>query len=94
MIEKKKSAVPSLMFLTEKWDKTVKARECTDGQKQRGYIPKDSAASPIMNIKIILITAVIEAREECEIAVMDLPGALLHAKNEREVTMKMEGKLE
>ena len=44
------------MFLTEKRDKTIKARECTDGQKQRSYNPKDSAASPTMNLKNVLIT--------------------------------------
>ena len=32
-------------FLTEKRDGTIKARQCADGQTQRGYIKKEDAAS-------------------------------------------------
>ena len=38
----------------------------------------------------ILITATVEAMEEREVAVIDQPGTFVHAKNEREVLVKME----
>ena len=46
-----------------------------------------------MTLESILITAKIDAMEEHEVAIMDLPHAFLHAKNEIEVIMKMEVKL-
>ena len=41
----------------------------------------------------ILITAAIDVLEEHEVAVMDSPCAFLHVEIEREIIMKMEGKL-
>ena len=71
----KKSAVASLMSLTEKRDESIKTYECTDGQKQRKYIPTEKAASSTVTVESILITAAIDAKEEREVAVMELPIA-------------------
>ena len=92
--EQKQSAVPSLMFLTEIRDKSIKARKCTGGKKQKDYIPKEKAASSKIMLESILITATVEAVDKRKVAVIDLPGALVHTKNDREVLMKMEGKLD
>jgi hypothetical protein len=42
----RKRAMESLIFLTEKRDKTIKARACANGSTQRAYIPREEASSP------------------------------------------------
>ena len=41
----------------------------------------------------VFLTCVIEAKEGREVAVVDLPGALLHAENEDDIFMFMKGRL-
>ena len=44
-------------------------------------------------LEIIFITSAIDAKEERDIAIMDLPGAFLHAYNDEKVVMFMKGKM-
>ena len=53
-------------------------------KKTKGIHTKEKAASSTIMLESILITATVEAMEEREVAVIDLPGAFLHAENERE----------
>ena len=53
------------------------------------YIPNEDAISLIVLILAVFITGAIESHERQEIAVVNIPGALLHAKNDDEVIMKM-----
>ena len=76
---KKSEAISSLMFLMENWDGTINAHACADGKKQQD--------------ESIFITAAIEAKEERDMSVMDLPGAVLCAANEDDVIMTITGKL-
>ena len=80
--EEKEGAIASLIFLTEKRDGTIKARQCTDGRKQRNYMMKEESASPTVSTEAIFITSVIDAKENQEVAIVDLPGAFLHAEND------------
>jgi hypothetical protein len=56
-------AMESLIFLIEKRDGSIKARTCANGSTQRYYIPKEEAASPIAATESIIITGVIEAKQ-------------------------------
>ena len=91
--EEKSKAISSLMFITEKRDGTIKARACAVGQKQREFMSKDDVAMPTVMLESIFITAVLEAKEERDAAVVDPPGAFLHTDNENDVMMTMTGKL-
>ena len=42
---------------------------------------------------MIFITSVIDAKENQEVAVANLPGAFLHAENDQDVIMFMRGRL-
>jgi len=58
----KQRAMESLLFLTEKRDKSIKARACANGSTQRPYIDKHEAASPTVNAEALITTAVIDAK--------------------------------
>ena len=79
------------MFLTEKQCRKIKARKCADGRKQREYVNKQDAASPTVSLDSIFI--MVEAYENMDVAVIDVPRDFLHAKleNEDEFIMVMKG---
>ena len=89
----KKAAADYLMFLKEKRDKTIKARGCFDGRKQRATISKEESSSPTVATESVFITSAIEAHEGRDVAVVDLPGAFMQANQEDLVHMKLKGTL-
>ena len=93
MKEERAKAVASLMFLKEKRDKSVKARMCADGRKQREDWTKQEATSPTVATKSVFITAVIDAYEGRDVAYFDIPGAFLHAESDEDITMILKGRL-
>jgi len=91
--EERAKALASLMFLKEKRDKTVKARMCADGRKQRGDWTKQESTSPTVSTESVFITAVVDAHEERDVACYDIPGAFLHADSDKDITMILKGRL-
>ena len=91
--KERQDALASLIFLKEKRDGTVKARACADGRKQRETTAEEEAASPTVSLESVFITCAIEAKERRDVAVMDLPGAFLHADCEDHVLMRFQGRL-
>jgi len=87
------AALASLIFLKQKKDGTVKARACADGRKQRETTAEEDAASPTVSIESLFITCAIEANEGRDVAVIDLPGAFLHADCDDHVVMRFQGGL-
>ena len=93
--EEKKKALSALFFLTEKRNGDIKARKCAVGSKQRtfpGYVKSD-AASPTVSTDGLIITTAIDAHEERDVAIVDIPGAFLQADNDEFVLMLLRGKL-
>ena len=83
-----------LIFLTQKRDGSAKAWTCVDGRPQRLWMDKDEAASPTVLLESVLLTSMIDAREEWEVAVVDIPNAFVQMDMEGDkVIMKMRGKL-
>ena len=89
--EEEKKAVVSSMLLTEKRDGLIKTRQCADGRKLKKCMSKEE--SPTVSNGAIFITCAIEAKERCNIALVYLPGAFLHAVNDKDIIMNMRGKL-
>jgi hypothetical protein len=67
----------SHLFLKEKRDTTVKGRMVAGGNKQRGTIDKQDASSPTATLESVLLTAVIDAEEGRDVAVIDIPNAFV-----------------
>ena len=84
----------SLIFLTQKRDGSSKARTCVNGSPQCLWMNKEEAASPTILLESVLLTCVIDAREDREVATVDIPNAFVQTDMEGErVVMKMRGKL-
>jgi hypothetical protein len=47
------------------------------GNKQRGSIEKTEASSPTAALESVLLTAVIDAKEHRDVAVIDIPNAFV-----------------
>jgi hypothetical protein len=77
---KKKRAMESLIFLTKKRDKTVKARVCANGRTQRAYISREEASSPTTSSGAIIATGVIDAKQKRDVMTLDIPNALVQTK--------------
>ena len=79
--EDKRTALASLMFLTEKRSGEIKARGCADGSKQHDHIAEEEATMPTVSSESIFIQGTIFAHEERDVATCDIPGAFLQADN-------------
>ena len=92
--QEKKRALESLIFLTEKRDGRIKARACANGSKQREWMSKEDSTSPTVSLPAVLATAVIDAHEGREVAIIDIPNAFVQTENVGEVVhMKIRGEL-
>ncbi len=91
--EEKAKALALLIFLKEKRDKSVKARMCADGRKQRGDWTKQESTLPTVATESVFITAVINVHEGWDVATFNIPGAVLHANSNKDITMILKGKL-
>ena len=94
--EKKKEILDSIMLLTEKDDGVIKGRNCANGSVQRKYISKEDTASPTAKLESILLTAVIEAKEDRDTRTVDIPNAFMQTRVEDDkdkVIIRMRGRL-
>ena len=93
--EERFRALSALMFIVEKRNGDIKARKVAVGSKQRtfpGY-SKSEWASPTVSTDGVILTSTIEAHEERDVAVIDVPNAFLNANNNEKTLMLLKGKL-
>jgi hypothetical protein len=67
----------SHMFLKQKRDGNIKGRSVAGGNKQRDYISKEDASSPTVATESVLLSCIIDAEEERDVAVVDIPNAFV-----------------
>ena len=89
----KKNALGYLMFLKQKRTGQIKGRGCADGRKQRLSTPKDAASSPMVATESVLLSCVIDAKEQRDVATVDIPGAFMQGDQDETVHMRLEGTL-
>jgi hypothetical protein len=78
----------SHMFLKEKQgDGNIKGRTVAGGKKQRDYISKEDASSPTVTTESVLLSCIINAEEERDVAVIDIPNAFIQTRVEGEKDM-------
>jgi hypothetical protein len=65
------------MFLKHKRDRKIKGRTVTGGNNQRDYISKEDASSPTVATESVLLSCIIDAEEEWDVAVVDIPSAFV-----------------
>ena len=97
--EQRRKVMRSFIFLVQKRNGVIKARKVTDGSIQRTWITKEEAGSPTAHTESLIITGVIDAKENRCVATVDLPNAFLTCENEKlkphheEDIMKVQGQL-
>jgi hypothetical protein len=91
--EQKRATLRYLMFLSKKRCGRVKAHRCTDGRKQRETTSKEEASAPTVAIESVMLSAIINAMEERDVATVDIPGAFMQADIDEVVHVKFEGKI-
>ena len=66
------------------------------GNKQRGHIEKTDATSPTAALESVLLTSTIDAKEGCDVAIIDIPNAFVTTRIENKkdiVIVRLRGKL-
>jgi hypothetical protein len=94
--EQRARALRYLMYLKEKRDGRIKGRGCADGRPQRVYTDKSEAPSPTASPAGVMLTCVIDAFEERNVATCDIPGAFLQTKlpdHEEEIHVVLDGRM-
>ena len=89
----KQAALQYLMFLKQKRNETIKGRGCADSQKQHEYTAKEDASSPTVAIELVLLTSMIDVKENRDVATANIPGAFMQADMDNIVHMKLKGKM-
>jgi hypothetical protein len=95
----RKKAQMALVFLMEKRDKSVKGRMVYNGKPTRELLSHKDAASPTTALESIMITGVIEAKEQRDVMTCDIPNTFIQAllpkkdPGEDRVVMKITGVL-
>ena len=91
--KERKDALKYLMFLKEKRNGVITGRGCADGRKQREYTAKEEAtSSPTVAIESVMLSCTIDAKENRDVGIVDIPNAFLQVDMDDTVHMKLEGK--
>ena len=91
--DQKREALEYLMFLKQKRSGKVKERGCADGHKHRAYIPREEATSTTAATMYLMLTSVIDALKDREVAIVDVPGAFMQADMDDLVHVRFTGKM-
>ena len=95
-IEKKKKVMESIIFLSEKTYGAVKGLMCTNGSTQRSHIPREKASRPTVTTESVLMTRVIDAKQDIDVMSMDVPSAFVQTESpqgDERIIMKIRGAL-
>ena len=85
--EEKTKVLESHMFLKQKRDGTIKGRTVAGGNKQRDSISKEDSSSPTVSTEAVLLTCIVDAEEERDVATIDIPNEFIQATIEDEKDM-------
>jgi hypothetical protein len=77
--EQREKILESHIFIKQKKSGEIKGRTVAGGNKQRGYINQEAASSPTVLTKSMMLTLMINAIEEREVAIVDIPNAFIQA---------------
>ena len=80
----RKQILESHIFVVKKRCGKVKARKVAGGNKQRDYVSKEDASSPTVATESVLLSCAIDAKENRESAVVDIPNAFIQTVVEDE----------
>ena len=88
--EDKRNSLTYLMYLKKKRCGKIKGRGCADGRKQRSTSSKHEASSPTVAIESVFLTSIVDAEEHRDVAVVDIPGAYMHADVDEHIIVRFD----
>ena len=86
----------SHLFLKKKRNEYIKERMVSGGNKQRGTIDKEDAASQTAALESVLLTSKIDAAEERDVTMINIPNAFIQTRiknDEDKFVLRLRGKL-
>jgi hypothetical protein len=89
--EQRHNALRAINLIKEKRDGVLKGRTVADGRAQRSIYPKSQTASPTVGTDALLLSIMIDAYENRDVATADVVGAYLKAFMDDFVLMKFTG---
>jgi hypothetical protein len=75
------------MFLKQKRDGNIKGRTVAGGNKHRDYISKEDDSSSTIATESVLLSCIIDAEEERDVKIVDIPNAFMQTRVENEKDM-------
>jgi hypothetical protein len=75
------------MFLKQKRDGKIKGRTVAGGNNQRDYMSNEDASAPTVTTESVLMSCIIDAKEERDVAVVYIPNAFVKTRVENEKDM-------
>jgi hypothetical protein len=75
--DQQKSALRAINLIKEKRDGKLKGRTVADGRPQRNLYDKSETASPTVSSEALMLSIVIDAHEQRDVATADVAGAYL-----------------
>jgi hypothetical protein len=75
--EQRKKVLESHIFVERKCNGILKARQVAGGNKQQGYIAKEDTSSPTMSSEAVLLTYLVDANKNRDVAIVDIPNAFV-----------------
>ena len=84
-------ALNLLAVIKQKRCGKIKGRVVADGRKQRKFVPREDAASPTIKLESLLMSLMIDAKENRDVATADIVGAYLLADMKDNVIIKLTG---
>jgi hypothetical protein len=84
--KQKEQILESHIFVEQKRDGLIKARKVIGGNKQQDYITKEDVSSPTVTAEAVMLTCVIVAQEDRDVAVVDIPNAFVQTVVDEEDT--------
>ncbi len=92
--ERRKQILKLHVFVKKKRTGQIKACKVAEGNKQRDFISKENASSPTVATESVLLTSLVDAQENCDVAIVDIPNAFIQTvmeNNEDKVVMRIRG---
>jgi hypothetical protein len=75
--DQRKKALESHIFVEKKGDVILKAQQVAGGNKQWGYIMKEDTSSPTVSAKAVMLTCIVNANENRDDTIVDIPNAFV-----------------
>ena len=89
--EEKLQALRAIVLVKQKRCGRFKARTVADGRPQKFWTPKEQTMSSAASSEATSLTLMVDAHEKRDVAILDVPGAYLHATMKDFVILRLEG---